>query len=371
MLTTTGYNFEGYEICEYIDVISEEIVLGTGFLSSFDTGVADFSGGRSHMYEKKLEHGKMTAIQKLKKRALCIGGNAIIGIDIDYTTFDNDVMGIIVSGTAVRVQKIKKQVESLQYTFQSLVYNPNLPFNICSLDLVHNIFSKATVGSVLIKNYIDGYNVTAIIVDIEFEELFGDKHNVSDVIFTCHSVEENNEYSTDFTEIPMRDIHINLVRKIYVFPKKFIVNDNGKIILVDSNGNVKREQLTDEDLIKLRKKYGQDAICDFEADDKMWKCYCGAKNPIEKNICKRCNREVNRFKKKVASTSENNIDDLEKLIEEAEKLSSAKQIYNLIKDRNNSSYDILLKEIEPLLKEERLWGDMSDSAISKIKKLME
>lgn len=35
MLITTGYNFEGYVITQYIDVISASVVLGTGIFSSF------------------------------------------------------------------------------------------------------------------------------------------------------------------------------------------------------------------------------------------------------------------------------------------------------------------------------------------------
>lgn len=42
MLITTGYNFEGYVITQYIDVISASVVLGTGIFSSFGAAVADF-----------------------------------------------------------------------------------------------------------------------------------------------------------------------------------------------------------------------------------------------------------------------------------------------------------------------------------------
>ena len=106
MLTTTGYNFEGYKIIKYLGVISEAVVMGTGFLSSLSASFADFTGGRSGIYADKLQKGKSEAMRKLERRAEQLGGNAIIGIDIDYTTFTSDIMGIIVNGTVVLCQDL-------------------------------------------------------------------------------------------------------------------------------------------------------------------------------------------------------------------------------------------------------------------------
>ena len=41
MLITSGYNFEGYRITDYLGFCSGEAALGTGFLSSLGAG---FSG---------------------------------------------------------------------------------------------------------------------------------------------------------------------------------------------------------------------------------------------------------------------------------------------------------------------------------------
>lgn len=37
------------------------------------------------------------------------GGNALIGVDIDYVNFSNDVIGVVVNGTAVVVEKIEEK----------------------------------------------------------------------------------------------------------------------------------------------------------------------------------------------------------------------------------------------------------------------
>lgn len=101
MLQTTGYNFDGYRIVKYLKVVSSEVVLGTGLFSSIGSSVADFTGKRSGAYERKLEEGKESAIYNLEKETTSLGGNAIIGIDIDYTNFVGDVIGVVATGTAV------------------------------------------------------------------------------------------------------------------------------------------------------------------------------------------------------------------------------------------------------------------------------
>ena len=42
---------------------------------------------------------------KLRKDVWALGGNAIIGIDLDYTMFGNSLVGVIASGTAVIIAR--------------------------------------------------------------------------------------------------------------------------------------------------------------------------------------------------------------------------------------------------------------------------
>ena len=84
MLMTSGYNFEGYTITEYLGVFSGECALGTGFLSSLGAGISDFLGTNSKMYSNKLKEAKEYALDQLQSQITEAGGNAIIGLDIDY-----------------------------------------------------------------------------------------------------------------------------------------------------------------------------------------------------------------------------------------------------------------------------------------------
>lgn len=104
-MLTTGYNFEGYKIKSYLGVISSETVLGTGFLSEFSASFADFFGTQSKMFENKLDSAKQVTMDKLIKKSSILGGNAIIGVDIDYIMFSNNIIGVIANGTSVVIEE--------------------------------------------------------------------------------------------------------------------------------------------------------------------------------------------------------------------------------------------------------------------------
>ena len=106
-MLTTGYEFEGYKIKNYMGVISGQVVLGTGFLSEFTASFADFFGEESNKFADKLENAKKAAIKRLIENSDKNGGNAIIGVDFDYITFKNNMIGVVANGTSVIIEKIE------------------------------------------------------------------------------------------------------------------------------------------------------------------------------------------------------------------------------------------------------------------------
>lgn len=103
---TTGYNFEGYRITSYNGVISGETVIGTGPFSELSASVSDFFGMHSEAFSSKMRDIKENAIDQLRIRAACLEANAIIGIDFDYITFPNNMIGVSANGTAVVIEKV-------------------------------------------------------------------------------------------------------------------------------------------------------------------------------------------------------------------------------------------------------------------------
>lgn len=105
-MLTTGYNFEGYKIVDYKGVISEQVVLGTGFLSEFSSSFSDFFGTEANGFSNKLERAKEAAQERLIEKSVLAGGNAIIGVDFDYIMFSNNMIGVIINGTSVMIEEI-------------------------------------------------------------------------------------------------------------------------------------------------------------------------------------------------------------------------------------------------------------------------
>lgn len=105
-MTTTGYNFEGHAIKEYLNIVNGEIVLGTGFLSELSASVTDFLGTTSDTIQGKIGKAKTMALENMIQSALGLGANAIIGIDFDITTLSNNIIAVSANGTAVVIEKV-------------------------------------------------------------------------------------------------------------------------------------------------------------------------------------------------------------------------------------------------------------------------
>ena len=108
-MLTTGFNFEGFKIVDYKQVISGETVLGTGFVSEFSASFSDFFGSSTNMFSNKLKQAKEAALEKLILTSIDIGGNAIIGVDFDYITFTGNLIGVVANGTSVLIKKTAEE----------------------------------------------------------------------------------------------------------------------------------------------------------------------------------------------------------------------------------------------------------------------
>lgn len=104
MLLTTTPNIEGKAIREYHGVVTGEAILGANIFRDVFAGIRDIVGGRSAGYEKALAQARQTALDEMSEDARQHGGNAVVGIDLDYEVVGSGRMLMVsATGTAVTV----------------------------------------------------------------------------------------------------------------------------------------------------------------------------------------------------------------------------------------------------------------------------
>jgi len=103
MIVTTTNTVDGYQIRSYLGIVTGETILGANVFKDFMAGLSDIFGGRSKAYEATLAEARNAALQELMDRAMELGANAVIGVDLDYETVgqNGSMLMVNASGTAV------------------------------------------------------------------------------------------------------------------------------------------------------------------------------------------------------------------------------------------------------------------------------
>lgn len=101
MIVTTTNSVEGHKITAYRGIVVGEAIMGANVVRDFFAGITDIVGGRSGAYEAKLQDARDTAMAELEGRARDAGGNAVVGVDLDYEVVGDSMLMVSASGTAV------------------------------------------------------------------------------------------------------------------------------------------------------------------------------------------------------------------------------------------------------------------------------
>jgi uncharacterized protein YbjQ (UPF0145 family) len=106
MIVTTTHNIEGKRILEYKGLVAGEAILGANLFRDLLASIRDIVGGRSGSYEKVLSDARRTAVGEMTDKAIELGANAVIGVDLDYETVgtNGSMLMVTAAGTAVWVE---------------------------------------------------------------------------------------------------------------------------------------------------------------------------------------------------------------------------------------------------------------------------
>jgi uncharacterized protein YbjQ (UPF0145 family) len=108
MIIVTTPSLEGRRITRYVGLVSGEAILGANIFRDLFAGIRDIVGGRSAAYEQELRKAKALALEEMQDEAQQLGGNAIVGVDLDYETITmgsgGGMLMVSASGTAVVIE---------------------------------------------------------------------------------------------------------------------------------------------------------------------------------------------------------------------------------------------------------------------------
>ena len=105
VIVTTTPTIEGRPIQEYLGIVTGEVIVGANIFRDLFANIRDIVGGRSGSYERILADARNQAIEELQAETATRGGNAVVGIDLDYEVIGDtgSMLMVSASGTAVKV----------------------------------------------------------------------------------------------------------------------------------------------------------------------------------------------------------------------------------------------------------------------------
>ncbi len=104
MLTTeTAHNLP---VTERLGIVTAESVLGMNVFKDIMADIRGIAGGRSKTLQKGLRDAREICLTELKRDAIKLGADAVVGIDLDYQDIGNTgkMLMVVASGTAVKLQ---------------------------------------------------------------------------------------------------------------------------------------------------------------------------------------------------------------------------------------------------------------------------
>ena len=233
MLITSGYDFDGYRITKYLDFCSGECAMGTGFLSSFGANLADFLGKNSTLYENKLNKAREHALKQLISSASARGADGIIAIEMNYTVFSADIMGVTANGTAVKVEKIAESILYPANTLNIKNFNPDLPVKPVNMQITPQ---ENNCSAVLTITDIAQNNISAISCDVEFTTMLDDHYcfeNLPFYDFRLIPDSVRRDKASAAVPVPLPPEQAGLLKSIRVIIRKYC--DFGAVVVPQIN----------------------------------------------------------------------------------------------------------------------------------------
>ena len=105
MIVTTTNVVEGHPVKTYFGIVTGEAIMGANIFRDLFAGIRDIVGGRSAAWEKEIQKAREVALSEMESKALSLGADGVIGVDLDYEVVgpNGSMMMVTASGTAVKL----------------------------------------------------------------------------------------------------------------------------------------------------------------------------------------------------------------------------------------------------------------------------
>lgn len=94
---------------ETLGLVTGRSTTGTGMFSDVASAFTDLFGAQSKTYNSKLQSGENICRAALRLQAIEMGGNAVLGVDVDYAEVGGQraMLMVCMTGTAVRLKNVE------------------------------------------------------------------------------------------------------------------------------------------------------------------------------------------------------------------------------------------------------------------------
>ena len=105
-IVTTTPTVEGYRIRKVLGIVTGLTPRTRGVLGKFVAGIQSMFGGEVTAFTTELEKARIEAIQRVRSKALQLGANAIVGLDLETSDLglQQGIVIISATGTAVIIE---------------------------------------------------------------------------------------------------------------------------------------------------------------------------------------------------------------------------------------------------------------------------
>jgi len=104
MMLSTTHDVPGRKISRALGIVFGSTVRTRGMGGRFLAGIEGIVGGKAESYIVEMDKARNEALFNMTERAMALGADAIIGIDLDISEVLEGYIMVTATGTAVKIE---------------------------------------------------------------------------------------------------------------------------------------------------------------------------------------------------------------------------------------------------------------------------